>query len=119
MRTGCPEGEYVYTKLEPAGAENRLLVSLEHSGAHPLTRDRLVDACLDDKETEHLLAELLYYTLVEFTGITPQWGMSTGIRPVKTMEKRLAEGDTMEQAEEYSAHGFTPGKRKSLSAAPL
>ena len=94
-----PEGEYVYTKLEPAGQQNRLTVSL-NIREKTLSRDRLVDVSLDDKETEHLLAELLYDTLVEFTGITPQWGMSTGIRPVKTMEKRLAAGDTMEQAEE-------------------
>ena len=106
-----PEGEYVYTKLEPAGQQNRLTVSL-NIREKTLSRDRLVDASLDDKETEHFLAELLYFTLVEFTGITPQWGMSTGIRPVKTMEKRLAAGDTMEQAEEYFRTRFHAGEKK-------
>lgn len=106
-----PEGEYVYTKLEPAGQQNRLTVSL-NIRENTLSRDRLVDASLDDKEMEHFLAELLYFTLVEFTGITPQWGMSTGIRPVKTMEKRLAAGDTMEQAEEYFRTRFHAGEKK-------
>ena len=41
-----PEGEYVYTKLEPAGQQNRLTVSL-NIREKTLSRDRLVDASLD------------------------------------------------------------------------
>lgn len=37
----------------------------------------------DDVENERKLCELLYNLLCEKTGVTPPWGMITGVRPVK------------------------------------
>ena len=37
----------------------------------------------DDVEDERMLCELLYKILCKLTGVTPPWGMITGVRPVK------------------------------------
>ena len=37
----------------------------------------------DTQEDERLLCELLYKALCDYSGVTPPWGMLTGVRPIK------------------------------------
>ncbi|MCH5298374.1 MAG: coproporphyrinogen dehydrogenase HemZ [Ruminococcus sp.] len=54
----------------------------------------------DDVENERMLCELLYKILCEFTGVTPPWGMITGVRPVK-LYRRLLETNGEKNADNY------------------
>lgn len=50
-----------------------------------------------DKDSEMECARLLYTILNELTGIRPAWGVLTGIRPVKWVERRILEGKTYDE----------------------
>ncbi|MDO5560587.1 MAG: coproporphyrinogen dehydrogenase HemZ [Oscillospiraceae bacterium] len=54
-----------------------------------------------DSECEYQLCRLLFECLVKLTGITPGWGLLTGIRPVKKVNRMLNDG--MSKAEIFSA----------------
>lgn len=50
-----------------------------------------------DHDCELHLARMLYQILSEITGITPKWGVLTGIRPVKLVQRRLDQGFSREE----------------------
>ena len=51
-----------------------------------------------DKSTrEHELCRLLFHILQDMTGITPPWGLMTGIRPVKKLTELIDQGLDREQ----------------------
>ena len=52
-----------------------------------------------DKKCELELARLLFLCLEKLTGITPKWGLITGVRPVKRVNKMLIEGYSREEIE--------------------
>lgn len=54
----------------------------------------------DDTEDERMLCELLYKILCGLTGVTPPWGMITGVRPVKLYRNLLNTGGA-DYADEY------------------
>ena len=47
-----------------------------------------------EKECEISLCTVLYKVLSKCTGITPEWGILTGIRPVKRIQKYISDGMT-------------------------
>lgn len=51
----------------------------------------------ENEETELNLCRMLYECMGELTGITPQWGYLTGIRPVKKVNALLDEGLSKEE----------------------
>ena len=50
-----------------------------------------------EADSEMECARLLYRILHELTGVRPQWGILTGIRPVKWVQRRLSAGKTLEE----------------------
>ncbi len=51
------------------------------------------------KQLEHKFAALLYGLLSQLTGLTPQWGVLTGIRPVRLFLTQMENGlDDEEEA---------------------
>ena len=54
----------------------------------------------DDEESERMLCEMLYKILTKVTGVTPPWGMITGVRPVK-LYRNLKENEGEENADKY------------------
>ena len=65
------------------------------------TREKQMDSepC-SDEEAEYDLALCLYRALTELTGVTPVWGMLTGVRPSKLMNTLIHEMGE-EKAEAY------------------
>ena len=57
----------------------------------------------DSKEIEYTVCRLVYELLTESTGITPPWGLLTGIRPVKKVIDLIRQGKS--ENEVYSALG--------------
>lgn len=58
------------------------------------------DGGYSDKEDEAALCGMLYLIMEKLTGITPAWGMVTGIRPVKKVNELLDKG--LDKAEIFS-----------------
>ena len=54
-----------------------------------------------ENECEFRLCRLLYTCLKKLTGITPSWGIITGIRPVKKVNALIDEGKTKEEISNY------------------
>ncbi|MBR1731538.1 MAG: coproporphyrinogen dehydrogenase HemZ [Ruminococcus sp.] len=53
-----------------------------------------------DVEDERMLCELLYKILCKLTGVTPPWGMITGVRPVK-LYRNLLTAENADYADKY------------------
>lgn len=65
----------------------------------------------DEKEQRRVLSVLLYEVLKESTKITPQWGILTGIRPVKTF-RMLSSEIGAEKAKEYFLDKYLVSEKK-------
>lgn len=87
----CPEDDYIL--FEQADVPD---------GIHLAVHIRLPDYRADDEKVlpagtapnlcEEELARQLYRMLEQHTGVHPQWGILTGVRPVKLVQRGLAEG---------------------------
>lgn len=77
-------GDYCLTSRE-LGADGVLLLAEICADSRKISRSQLLPAQTPDKEQERVLSVLLYEVLSELTGISPPWGILTGVRPVKTL----------------------------------
>ena len=89
---------YAYVRLDDKTA--RLSSSISN------TEERL------DKKCELELARLLFLCLKKLTGITPGWGLITGVRPVKRVNRMLEEGYTEEEIKSELANKYLVSKEK-------
>ena len=70
---------------------------------------------LTDDDNELVSAQLLYKLHCDFTGLTPPWGILTGVRPVKLL-RRLAEESSEEQAvKKFEKDFFVSNEKIALS----
>lgn len=65
-----------------------------------------LSAPTNGQEEEHTLCALIFHTLSRLTGITPRWGMMTGIRPVKMLLGRILNGESEDEAVDYLRKNF-------------
>lgn len=82
------EGDFCIISSENSGDKVKLDVIVSYDGAHIEKTDEISA----DDDTEQGLCRLLYHSMHEITGVTPEWGMLTGIRPVKKVNALLDEG---------------------------
>ena len=82
------EGDFCIISSENSGDKVKLDVIVSYNGAHIEKTDEISA----DDDTEQGLCRLLYHSMHEITGVTPEWGMLTGIRPVKKVNALLDEG---------------------------
>lgn len=61
---------------------------------------------------EHELCRLIYHILCKKTGITPPWGLMTGIRPVKKVTELMAQGATKAQIEKILSERYELSAKK-------
>ena len=73
-------------------------------------------AVSDNDENERLMASLLFELLKKYTGITPPWGILTGVRPIKLM-RRLAQAEGSENAHKYFREKLMVSEAKTALAA--
>ena len=94
----CPEENFVFFSMRELGDGNvRLLVQIclpaeKESGPIVCQEESVMPVGLPENQYESELARLLYTQLSQHTGIRPAWGILTGVRPVKLVQKRLAAG---------------------------
>ncbi len=110
-----PEGsEYILFSLQK-GEEVRLRVriSLEEADSE---KDSTLPGGLKENEYESELARLLYAQLLSITGIRPQWGILTGVRPVKLVQNRIRLGQSDEQiCADMGERDLVSGEKLSLA----
>lgn len=110
-----PETETtVYTGLRQQGEEVLLSVRL-HMGGRTLEDIQSFPQSVvqQEKEAERLLAVMLFELFAERCGFRPQWGILTGVRPIKLL-RRLCGQMGREQAIDHFQTGFlvTPEKTR-------
>lgn len=94
----CPEENFIFFSMRELGDGNvRLLVQIclpaeKESGPIVCQEESVMPVGLPENQYESELARLLYTQLSQHTGIRPAWGILTGVRPVKLVQKRLAAG---------------------------
>jgi len=83
----------VVTTMTEEAEENRLTVTVRYEG-ETISRIATVDRKRIDlsAECERVFGVLIYELLEELTGISPKWGILTGIRPVKLVTSCLEDG---------------------------
>lgn len=87
-------------KREPAKDGYSLSVTVKLGEAEESRSEKRCGE-FSDKEDEAALCTKLYLIMEKLTGITPAWGMVTGIRPVKKVNELLERG--LGKAEIFSA----------------
>lgn len=66
-----------------------------------------------DKEREFRLCKMLFTALTKITGITPEWGCLTGVRPIKVVNGLISKGCDMESVCAYLHEKYCVNRRKS------
>ncbi len=84
-------GDLCLIKREFYESGYRLSVSVKLGEAEE-NRMEVREGNYSDKEDEAALCRMLYLIMEKLTGITPAWGMVTGIRPVKKVNELMERG---------------------------
>ena len=88
--------------LREEGDQCRVTVELRHGGKTAAQSGRAVLSGSDfDREGQrrHAIARCFFQASRAVTGVTPPWGMLTGVRPDKPVTWALAEGKTPGEAQ--------------------
>lgn len=92
------DGDIVMTRLKTGKNHTYLYGYCRIGGRSEHRCMRFENTYADKQICEHELCRLVYLCLRKLTGITPPWGLMTGIRPVKRMAKLLEMGMDKDQA---------------------
>lgn len=92
------DGDMVMTRLKSGKKYTYLYAYCRIDGRCKRRAAHLENALADRQNCEHELCRLVYLCLQSLTGITPPWGLMTGIRPVKRMADLLNSGLDKEQS---------------------
>lgn len=103
----------VYTGVKPCEGGSLVSVSVRAGEDRKEARDLLSPAdAADPRELERRMGVLLYGLLSQLCGFRPQWGILTGVRPVKLFA-RLAEDLGEAQAVRYFEEKLLVSKEKA------
>jgi len=83
--------DYVYTERIQNKDTTGLFVRVNLAGRE-YTRQEELPGHLQDADCERALAVVAYRLLSQVTGLSPKWGILTGIRPVKLVQRRVDQG---------------------------
>lgn len=88
-----PEGDYCFICRITGTKTSMLSVYVRMGSSSAMEKDRLSNETEDyDDRCEFILARLLFKCMVKLTGKSPEWGVLTGVRPVKLINKLRASG---------------------------
>lgn len=88
-----PEGDYCFI-CRIKGVKTTMLSVFSSVGGRGVSQYERIDNGSEEYETdcEFALGRLLYKSLSKNTGILPEWGVLTGVRPVKLINKLRSQG---------------------------
>jgi len=89
-----------------------------HFFAYIKTESYYKETQLDDfsentQRSEQALARVLFKLLSDYTGFSPEWGIITGVRPVKFLRLVLDEVSSMDEAREFFINELLVSKQKT------
>lgn len=97
-----PDDDFVFVSRIKANHTTLLTVYAKIDGkAHKEYEKLLNDTADYENECEFLLGRLTYKALCTITGKCPEWGILTGVRPVKLFNKLRAKGMTRDEIADY------------------
>jgi len=92
-KTAFVQGDFAFLRRASFGAVTTVYAVCSYKGK---TAHSSANICSDrsdlDDECQLTLCRLLYLTMSELTGVTSRWGMLTGVRPVKRVNKLISSG---------------------------
>lgn len=74
--------------------------------------EKILPPDTDKKTAEHELCRIIYHILCRKTGITPPWGLMTGIRPVKKITELMAQGFSHDEIKERLENRYELSPKK-------
>lgn len=95
------DGDIIMTRLKKGRHNTYLYVYCRLNGSIKRMSARCPNKIVDKQLAEHEICRLVYLCLQSLTGITPPWGLLTGIRPVKKMADLIASGKTRQEAFDF------------------
>lgn len=95
------DGDIIMTRLKKGRHNTYLYVYCRLNGSIKRMSARFPNKIVDKQLAEHEICRLVYLCLQSLTGITPPWGLLTGIRPVKKMADLIASGKTRQEAFDF------------------
>ena len=93
-------GDFCIIKREQNRDGYSLSVTVNLDGVNE-SREETCSGDFSDKDDEAALCKMLYLIMQKLKGVTPAWGLLTGIRPVKKVNELLDRG--LDKAEIFSA----------------
>ncbi len=87
----APDTLTAYAGLQKTGGTLHMTARLLDGQTEHTAEADYIPNLYGDKNPERQLAELLYGLLVQQTGFTPQWGILTGVRPVKLLRNLIGQ----------------------------
>lgn len=90
------EGDHVFVRKRVCRRGTLLYVYANVDGKG-CRRSSVISADASDGECELELSRLLYRALSKLTGISSEWGVMTGVRPVKQVNRLLEKGMTKDE----------------------
>lgn len=95
------DGDIVMTRLKKGRIKTYLYVYCRLNGNIKRKSASFPNEMAYKQLTEHEICRLVYLCLQSLTGITPPWGLLTGIRPVKKMAGLIESGKNRQEAFDY------------------
>ena len=77
------------------------------------------EATLTDKEQKRIIKRTIYELLMKETGIRPQWGLLTGVRPAKLVSIMLEEGKPDEECMRFLTEDYLVMEHKAELAVKV
>lgn len=97
-----PDGDYCFICRIKGLKSTMLSVFTSVNGRGVSEYERIVnDSESYEDDCEFALGRLLYKSLSKNTGIVPEWGVLTGVRPVKLINKLRGEGLSFDEISEH------------------
>ncbi|SDN29322.1 coproporphyrinogen dehydrogenase HemZ [Acetanaerobacterium elongatum] len=108
------QGDYLFTELQRDGSSAKLTLTVRLNGiVHSSYAEVPLDVRAFDKECERVFGIMMYRLLSPLTGVTPQWGILTGIRPVTLVHKLKAQGLSEQQIVKHFEESYLVSPRKA------
>lgn len=93
------QGEsYVIAKIDELNGITHLTAVVKFNGSDEVKLTETVNATVSENKNtvEHEICRLIYHAFKNILGITPPWGLMTGIRPVKKVIDLIREGKSFD-----------------------
>lgn len=90
------------TELIKNETDTIVSADLHYSGKHYRAERTVKNSCDDyEKTCERIMAHALYEVLTKACEYIPQWGILTGVRPIKLMRSLIESEGSVDKAKEY------------------